>query len=71
MAYQREIGRAIRVQRIRAGYSIEKLANKAGISTSYLSLLERGYRAPSKRVFLMLVTNLGEHDFFKMLFDRH
>lgn len=69
MVIETEIGRAIRVQRIKAGYSINALAKRAGISSSYLSLLERGRRTPSKRTFLKLVTTLGEGGFFYTLFD--
>ncbi len=41
------IGRAIKLCRTQKNLSLAELANAAGISTSYLSLLERGKRDPS------------------------
>ena len=41
------LGRAIRLCRTQRGLSQAKLAKTAGISVSYLSLLERGKRDPT------------------------
>jgi transcriptional regulator with XRE-family HTH domain len=41
------LGRAIRLCRTQRGLSQSELANIAGISVSYLSLLERGKRDPT------------------------
>jgi transcriptional regulator with XRE-family HTH domain len=41
------VGNAIRLCRTRRGLSQSELANIAGISVSYLSLLERGKRDPT------------------------
>ena len=42
------IGRVIRMYRKRKGYSINQLADIAGVSKSYLSKIERGvHRNPS------------------------
>ena len=41
------LGKAIRLCRVQKDMSLEKLASKADISTSYLSLLERGKRDPN------------------------
>jgi transcriptional regulator with XRE-family HTH domain len=40
-------GRVVRDRRIAAGLSQEKLAEKAGIHPTYVSLLERGKRKPT------------------------
>lgn len=47
------LGRAIRLCRTQRGLSQTELANNAGISVSYLSLLERGKRDPT-------LTTVGE-----------
>ena len=41
------LGKAIKLSRIRRELNQSELAKKAGISVSYLSLLERGKRDPS------------------------
>lgn len=41
------LGRAIKMSRVGADLTQGELAEKAGISVSYLSLLERGKRDPS------------------------
>ncbi len=40
--YRRVLGEAIRVRRKQAGFSQEKLAEKADISPVYVSIVERG-----------------------------
>ena len=42
-----DLGRAIKLCRTQRGYSQEQLAELAGISVSYLSLLERNERDPA------------------------
>lgn len=40
------IGKAIKLCRIQRNLSLQQLADKAGVSVSYLSLIERGKRDP-------------------------
>ena len=40
--HRRVVGAAIRIQRIRNGFSQEKLAEKADLNPKYLSEVERG-----------------------------
>ena len=42
----RKFGNTIKRQRIRLGYGLTEIANVAGMSESYLSLLELGKRSP-------------------------
>ena len=50
------LGKAIRLCRVQKDLSLEKLSSKANISTSYLSLLERGKRDPN----LSTLQNIAE-----------
>ena len=52
-------GRALRRLRESAGLSQEALAATVGMDRTYPSLLERGLRAPTLRMFLMLAPCLG------------
>lgn len=49
------LGSKIRNYRERAGISLKALADHLGISESQLSLLERGKRAWSEKLFLKVV----------------
>jgi transcriptional regulator with XRE-family HTH domain len=45
-----DVGRYIREQRRQAELSLRKLASQAGVSSPYLSQIERGLRQPSARI---------------------
>ena len=45
--HRRLLGETVRVQRNSAGFSQEKLAEKAGLSTVFISRIERGKESPS------------------------
>ena len=45
--HRRLLGEAIRAERKKAGVSQEKLAEKAGLSTVFISRVERGKESPS------------------------
>jgi transcriptional regulator with XRE-family HTH domain len=51
---QREFGRLIRRRREAAGLTQETLAHEAGLHRTYISLLERGQRAPTIEVLRRL-----------------
>ncbi len=53
------IGKAIRLCRTQKDMSLEDLASKAGISVSYLSLLERGKRDPNFSILQKISLGLG------------
>ena len=54
-----KMGLAIRVRRTMREMHLEDLARKAGISVSYLSLIETGKRDPSISVVIKLADELG------------
>jgi transcriptional regulator with XRE-family HTH domain len=45
--HRRLLGETIRAERTKAGFSQEKLAEKAGLSTVFISRVERGKESPS------------------------
>jgi transcriptional regulator with XRE-family HTH domain len=53
------IGHAIKMCRIQRGWSQTALAESAGVSVSYLSLLERDRRDPVVSVLLRIINALG------------
>ena len=53
------ISRNIKIQRSRHGYTQEKLAEMLGISTQYLSQLERGESKPSLKLLVAVSHSLG------------
>ncbi len=53
-----DLGRAIKLCRTQRGYSQEQLAELAGISVSYLSLLERNERDPALSKIEQIATAL-------------
>lgn len=55
----RRLGKAIRKARTAQGYSLEVLADKAGISDRYLADVERGNRSVSVDVAAKIATGLG------------
>jgi transcriptional regulator with XRE-family HTH domain len=52
-------GSVLRASRQAAGISQEELASRAGLHRTYVSLMERGHRAPSIEVVRQLATALG------------
>jgi len=53
------LGRAIRVIRAQRGLRQDELAGAAGLSPSYVSLIERGKREPSLVIVRKLASALG------------
>lgn len=53
-----ELGRHIRTARELRGLTQEKLAERAGINNSFLSQLERGFKAPSLKTLYAIATVL-------------
>lgn len=53
------IGKAIRLCRNQKDMSLEALSSKAGISVSYLSLLERGKRDPNISILERISSGLN------------
>ena len=45
--HRRLLGEAVRVKRKKAGFSQEKLAEKADLSTVFISRIERGKESPT------------------------
>lgn len=55
----RQFGERVRVLRKRNGWSLEKLAERAGMHVTYLSSVERGYRNPTLNILAALASALG------------
>ena len=53
------IGRRIREARLSAGLTQEQLAEKAGISSNYVSIMERGIRSATLDIFVPVCNALG------------
>ena len=53
-----DLGRAIKIIRTVRGYKQTTLARKAGLSTSYVSLIERNLRDPTFSTLVKLATAL-------------
>lgn len=58
-----DLAHALRLARLRQGLSLREAARLVGISTGYLSRLERGLRAPRNRVALALTVALDLEDY--------
>ena len=54
----RSVGRRVRELRTRAGMTQERLAERAAISVSFLSMIERGERSPHLETLDRLATGL-------------
>ncbi|MGZ5441470.1 MAG: helix-turn-helix domain-containing protein [Thermoanaerobaculia bacterium] len=55
MAVEAEIfGKRVRELRLKAGWTQEQLAEAAGITTTYISDLERGTKVPSLTIMLRI-----------------
>ena len=52
----RYIGLALKVRRTMKRMTMQDLSNRCGLSVSYISLIERGQREPSMKVYLLLCT---------------
>ena len=57
--HRRLLGEAVRSRRKAAGYSQEKLAEKAGLSTVFVSRLERGVESPTVDNLVKVARALG------------
>jgi len=53
-------GRALRELRIAAGLTLEEVAHSAGVSTAYLSKVERDEKAPRARWVSRVLFAIGE-----------
>jgi len=53
------LGDELRAARVAAGWSQEELADRAGISRNYVSLLERNEKSPTVDVLLAVCRALG------------
>ncbi|MFI0264167.1 cupin domain-containing protein [Streptomyces sp. NPDC017056] len=53
------IGRHLRRERLNRGYTLEKLAEKTGLSRSYLSNIERNVNSPTINTLRTIVSALG------------
>jgi len=54
-----QLGRAIRLARVKKGWTQDELARKLGVSTTYVSLLERDKRDPSWSFIQKLAKTVG------------
>lgn len=57
--HRRFLGEAVRAARKKAGFSQEKLAEKANLSTVFISRIERGVESPSVDNLLKIAKALG------------
>ena len=57
--HRRLLGEAVRAKRKEAGYSQEKLAERAGLSAVFISRIERGIESPSVDNLLKVAKAVG------------
>lgn len=57
--HRRLLGEAVRAKRKEAGFSQEKLAEKADLSTVFISRIERGVESPSVDNLVKIAKALG------------
>jgi transcriptional regulator with XRE-family HTH domain len=57
--HRRLLGEAVRTKRKQAGFSQEKLAEKADLSTVFISRIERGIESPSVDNLVKVARALG------------
>lgn len=57
--HRRLLGEAVRAKRKKTGLSQEKLAEKAGLSTVFISRVERGKESPSVDSLVKIARALG------------
>jgi ribosome-binding protein aMBF1 (putative translation factor) len=55
----RNFGRRVRTLRTRQGWTLERLAERAGMHTTYLSSIENGHRNPTLNIISHLATALN------------
>jgi transcriptional regulator with XRE-family HTH domain len=55
------LGETIRAKRVKTGLSQEKLAEKAGLSTVFISRIERGVESPSVDSLVKIAKALRAH----------
>lgn len=53
------IGKNIRKYRLMKKYRQEDLADKTGLSTNYIGMVERGEKVPSLETFIVILNALG------------
>ncbi len=53
-----DLGKRIKEARVKKGYTQATLAEKIDSSTSYISDMERGFKAPSLPLFIKLINEL-------------
>ena len=58
--HRRLLGEAVRAKRKRIGFSQEKLAERADLSTVFISRIERGVESPSVDNLVKIAKALGE-----------
>jgi transcriptional regulator with XRE-family HTH domain len=54
-----DLGKTIRILREAKGYSMSEMARRSGVSTPFVSLLEKGEREPSLKVLRRMAQTLG------------
>ncbi len=59
--HRRFLGEAIRAKRKKAGFSQEKLAERADLSTVFISRVERGKESPSVDSLVKIANALRTH----------
>jgi transcriptional regulator with XRE-family HTH domain len=59
--HRRQLGEAVRAKRKRAGFSQERLAEKAELSTVFISRIERGVESPSMDNLVKVARALKVH----------
>lgn len=64
-----QVGRRIKEERLRAGLTLNELAKRVGVSTSYISLVENNKSVPSLKILDQICTSLSIH--ISMLFAEH
>lgn len=64
-----QVGRRIKEERLRAGLTLNELAKRVGVSTSYISLVENSKSVPSLKILDQICTSLSIH--ISMLFAEH
>lgn len=57
--WREQVGRQLRKQRMDAGWRLRDVADRAGVSTQYLSELERGLKDPSSELLAAVAGALG------------
>lgn len=57
----KKLGKLIKIERIRKDFSQEKLAEKAGVSTRTISLIESGLQHP-KFFLVCIISNILDFD---------